>query len=290
MTHATDTFIPRIFFGHHKAATSWIIKILSDLAHLNGFQLETINSAAELDDALIGRLTSGRTQFLAFRNADPGSLPRLGNFIGFHVIRDPRDILVSSYFSHLNSHPTKNWPELAEHQANLRQLTMDAGLLSDMDFCAELMTNGYPVRPFACMAAWDYNRPDIIELKYERLVTDPYSSFLDIFRFLGMLRADELGMNTLSSHLFRIIRSRVFPGRRQLREAIPSWNLLSTVYDNRFSKKAGGRQHGQEDQASHYRKGVPGDWISHFTESHKSRFDNLFGNLPKRLGYDEGQV
>lgn len=286
MTSDANRKLPRIFFGHHKAATSWVIKILSDLAHLNGFRLETINTAAELDQPLINRLVSGRTQFLAFRNADPAYLPALGEFVGFHIIRDPRDILVSSYFSHLNSHPTDNWPELADHNRHLRALDQHEGLLADMAFCSDLITHGFPVRPFACMRDWDYSRKDIMEIRYEDLITSPYDHFLEIFRFLGVLREEEIGMRTLSSHVLRILGARIAPKKSKPPISLTPWNILSSVYDNRFTRKAAGRRPGEEDTKSHYRKGVSGDWKNHFDASHHERFNALFDNLPERLSYE----
>ena len=286
MTNAVRPALPRIFFGHHKAATSWVIKILSDLAHLNGFRLETINTAAELDQPLIDRLAKGRTQFLAFRNADPAYLPALGEFVGFHIIRDPRDMLVSSYFSHLNSHPTENWPELAGHNRRLRALNPEQGLLADMEFCSDLTTNGFRVRPFSCMRDWDYHRQDTLELKYEELITNPYHHFLAIFRFLGILSEDEIGMHTLSRHLLRILAARLSVGNIPGTLSLPAWNILSSVYENRFTKKAAGRRPGDEDRSSHYRKGVAGDWRSHFIPVHNERFKALHGELPEKLGYE----
>jgi hypothetical protein len=255
------------------------------LCYLNGYTLETIDTAAELNSALHDRLASGRTQFLAFRNADPAYLSELPPFLGFHIIRDPRDIIVSSYFSHRNSHPTANWPELTDHQRRLGKLTKDEGLIADMDFCTDLTTNGFPVRPFACMRTWDYQRHDILELQYERMVIDPYATFLHIFRFLDILSDDEIGLRSLIAHILRIVGRRLYPKRPTASPLFTSWNVLSTVYDNRFEKKAAGRRRGSEDPASHYRKGVSGDWQNHFNQRHIEEFERRFDLLPEELGY-----
>ncbi|MGB5832307.1 MAG: sulfotransferase domain-containing protein [Thiohalocapsa sp.] len=289
MTSTANETPPRIFFGHHKAATSWVIKILSDLAHLNGFRIETINTAGELNQAILDRLASGETQFLAFRNADPAYLPALGSFVGFHIIRDPRDILVSSYFSHRNSHPTENWPELAEHSARLQRLDQTSGLVADMEFCTELTTNGFSVRPLTCMRDWDYERKDIHELKYEEVILDPYGSFLDIFQFLQLLSDDEIGVHTLSSHILRILRGRAIRNKSGPPPLLPTWNILASVYDNRFARKTAGRRPGDEDPMSHYRKGVSGDWENYFTPELTARFNHLFGDILSRLSYPRGR-
>jgi len=161
------------------------------------------------------------------------------------------------------------------------------GLLLDMEFCADLMTNGHAVRPLQCLRAWDYHRDDILELKYEDMVHNPYGFMLDVFRFLGVLSDDELGMKTLMSHLKNIVRARMLPsGRPRSMPMLPSWNVLSAVYDNRFEKKAKGRARGSEDQGSHYRKGVGGDWVNYFNPVHKERFLELYGDVLIRTGYE----
>jgi hypothetical protein len=63
--------------------------------------------------------------------------------------------------------------------------------------------------------------------------------------------------------------------------------LLSTAYRTRFDARSGGRRAGQEDTASHYRKGVAGDWVDHFTPVHVEAFQERFGGLLDRLGYAE---
>ncbi len=53
-----------------------------------------------------------RTDLLILSNATLSSLQKINFKRGFQIIRDPRDIAVSSYFSHLYSHSTRYWEEL----------------------------------------------------------------------------------------------------------------------------------------------------------------------------------
>ena len=156
-----------------------------------------------------------------------------------------------------------------------------------MEFCADLPTNGHLVRPLHCLREWDYQRDDVFELKYEDMIANSYQAMLDVFRFLGVLSDEELGMKTLTSHLMKILRARLLPGQgARNMPVLPSWNVLSAVYDNRFEKKAKGRARGDEDQGSHYRKGVGGDWVNHFKPVHKERFLELYGDLLIQTGYE----
>src|ERR671910_816836 len=54
-----------------------------------------------------------------------------------------------------------------------------------------------------------------------------------------------------------------------------------------FEKLSRGRQRGQEDPSSFYRKGVAGDWRNYFSEEDRRVFKEEAGELLIRLGYEE---
>jgi hypothetical protein len=54
-----------------------------------------------------------------------------------------------------------------------------------------------------------------------------------------------------------------------------------------FEKLSRGRERGQEDPSSFYRKGIAGDWKNHFTEEDRRIFKEEAGELLIRLGYEE---
>jgi hypothetical protein len=53
-----------------------------------------------------------------------------------------------------------------------------------------------------------------------------------------------------------------------------------------FEKLSKGRERGQEDPSSFYRKGVAGDWRNYFTERDKEIYKEEAGELLIRLGYE----
>ena len=57
------------------------------------------------------------------------------------------------------------------------------------------------------------------------------------------------------------------------------------VLENTFKKLSGGREAGQEDRASFYRKGVSGDWMHTFTPRAKQIIADTSGKLLEELGY-----
>ncbi|MGA2541621.1 MAG: sulfotransferase domain-containing protein [Verrucomicrobiota bacterium] len=53
-----------------------------------------------------------------------------------------------------------------------------------------------------------------------------------------------------------------------------------------FKKLSRGRQAGEEDIKSHYRKGIAGDWRAHFTPKLTARFKYLYNDLLVGAGYE----
>ena len=100
------------YFGHHKCATIWISSIVSSVCKKIGLRFFEVNGPPLFDHNLKSFVEGKKIEFLSYTNANIKFVNRLENFTGFHVIRDPRDIIVSAYFSHLHSHPTDIWPEL----------------------------------------------------------------------------------------------------------------------------------------------------------------------------------
>src|ERR687890_277208 len=62
--------------------------------------------------------------------------------------------------------------------------------------------------------------------------------------------------------------------------------LQQAVGSASFEKLSKGRQRGQEDTSSFYRKGVAGDWNNYFTERDKEIYKEEAGDLLIRLGYE----
>jgi hypothetical protein len=221
--------------------------------------------------------------FLSFSNANIKMVKKLDILLGFHVIRDPRDIVVSAYFSHLHSHPTTGWPLLAEHKEKLEGSSKEEGLFLEIDFC---------MKEFEDLYNWDYNQPNVLEIKMEDIMISPYETMIDVFSHLKLV--DESGslkyrlLHSYSYALYRLHKkSKGILPFIYYREQIPVDVLLGYIYQNRFKQKTQGRKHGEEDVKSHYRKGVAGDWINHLNEKHRKYFKKHYGDLLIKLGYEK---
>jgi len=271
------------YFGHHKCASTWIHTILDVLCAELGWRIGYLYEARQFGGDLPAHVRERRLDVVSYVNADVEHARGLPPLRGFHVIRDPRDLIVSSYFSHRNSHPTDAWPELVPHREALRRVPQEEGLLLEMEFSAPFLNQ---------MASWDYGRDDVLELRQESFTADPYRGFLEVFAFLGVL--DETHYNKVrwlpylaraGNNLVHRLSGGIWPLRLPF-ASVPAERVLGVVWAQRFEAHARGRARGVEDAASHYRSGRAGDWARHFTPEHVEAFKQRFGDLVVRLGYE----
>ena len=264
-----------LYCGHHKCATRWLVDILTDVCNRIEIEFFEAHNAGMFDRDLGAFLEQRPVDVVAYTNARQEFLEDLDDFRGFHVIRDPRDILVSAYFSHLNSHSTSGWSALEEHRQQLQTCSEEAGLTLELDFIEDV---------FSALATWDLDRPQMMELKMEHLVRNAYEGLLDVFIHLGLVDSEE---HSLDLQLQMAADRRSGNSSLESHRRIQRFELLNIVHDHRFAKKAGGRSVGQEDQQSHYRRGQAGDWRNHFSDSLAAAFSERYGDLLVRLGYEQ---
>lgn len=290
---APRDFPLRAFFGHHKCATGWIDGILMEISFHLGRHCRIVHTPQFFAPhaSLAELVREEAVDVLAYTNANQEHVNHLPFHRGFHVVRDPRDVVVSAYFSHLYSHGTDDWPELEAHRAELQQLSQAEGLLREMAFSQQ---------EFEEMAAWDYEQEHVLELKMEELTAHPLEGFLEVARFLqiidddalegwrGRTRWARLRMNRLNHRGRRFMPGRIplFPVPRQPQHTIPAILLQEIIHVKSFKRLSGGRRRGQENVQSHYRKGTPGDWRNYFDEVHVRTFKDRFNDLLLTLGYE----
>ncbi|HEY3832799.1 MAG TPA: sulfotransferase domain-containing protein [Acidimicrobiia bacterium] len=267
------------YFGHHKCGTRWITEILAQVCRESGLSnWSTLNAVPFADGTVLTWAERERIDVVSFTNADAHFLPPVGAIRGFHVVRDPRDICVSAYYSHRYSHATKRWPQLESMREWFDEVEPDEALAYEIDFLA-------PV--FAAMEEWDTTRPDILELKFEDLVAADVGGLMRAFEFIGLCPGTRRPLDGSShAHVFaQKVRRRLGLGvsRRRLSRA----RFEAIIRANGFDAKAEGRAPGDVDVTSHYRSGTPGDWHTHFSADHIERFKKAYPTLLAHLGYDE---
>jgi hypothetical protein len=179
-------------------------------------------------------------------------------YVGTHLIRDPRDMIISGYFYHLCCEelwcnmPVQEF-DGKSYQQVLNSLNREDGILFEMTSPRGAFKN-----TASRMLNWNYQNQYILELKYEEIIQDMEKHFLQIFTHYGFNASEtEIAMEVVDQYRF---------------------------------EKIAGRTRGDEVLNSHFRKVVSGDWKNHFTESHKKAFKELYPGLLEKLGYEENDL
>lgn len=226
-------------FLHHKCASLWLQEMIA-AAGVTTKKLSAIAQASHEDFRAPLTPTqlekAGRSPYaLVFnaRSSTPEMLDQIRDatgrrWRGVNFIRDPRDLVVSAYWSHRNSHPLKwgdtNWWELAEHRKRLKKLGLAAGLIAEMEF--------YVTRQAVeSILNWPYYHPAVKTVCAIRAAGDRVT-LAEALRWIGIPWTEAVEKHFLAR----------------------AWVTITS------------RGRGTEDQASHYRKGVVGDWVEYWKD------------------------
>jgi Sulfotransferase domain len=231
-----------IHCGYHKVATTFFSKILKKVAKEFGWKFQ-----------------SGKQQDLKpetnifIQSHSKVDLSLLPSYVGSHIIRDPRDMVISGYFYHLWTH--EKWcHEKKEKYGNrsyqelLKSLPQEEGITREIVRMKGAIKN---------MKNWDYTNPNFLEIKLEDLAKNEKSIFEQIFQQYGFSQEE--------------------------------MELAMSVVDELSFEKRAGRERGKEDRNSHFRKGVSGDWKNHFTPDHKELFKITYPGTLVKLGYESDE-
>jgi len=230
----------RILVGtHHKTGTAWLKSIFEEISrdHSLRFCLSSKKVKPSPDCDIDFNFHS------AF---DFSAIPP--DYRGIHLIRDPRDIIVSGCFYHQRSaeawlyEPLPMLKGATYHDTINRLPTLDEQLLFEMDYIGAITIRD--------MLNWDYTNPGFLELKYETLIRDSdLTQFRDLFNFLGFPEAWIRGLLSIAEK--------------------------HSLFSARFTR------------GEHVRSGDAGQWKQYFKPVHKQRFLELFGDALIRIGYEE---
>jgi hypothetical protein len=241
--------------AYHKVGTAWFNSILSELAVRWGVRFVTMHLTRGKVAPPIVALDGLSNEFHRIE----------GPYRATHMIRDPRDCVVSGYHYHrkggeewlvrpmkenawfdevLKLEPT--WAEKS-YQEMLAALAPEEGLRMEV-----LVTSALTITP---MAAWDYHRPDFLELRYEDVFRDGPIWFERIFDHYGLRPA------AVRDGL-KIADQRSFAKVRASGDAGPSMSM------------------------AHLRSGEPQQWREEFTPAVTDLFKSLHGMDLVTLGYE----
>jgi hypothetical protein len=242
-----------------KSASQWIKSMLSDQVVYKKIHMKihiphkNFLGADSVKDLLENPLPGNKIitpLYIDFQDFQKISKP--GKYKAFFVMRDPRDILISWYFSTRYSHP-KN-PSIKKRREILNAMDDDEAIAY---LCKNVYNKNNPL--YKAMRTWYLDgkeREEIIVSRYEELVGErKINAFKQLMDHIGI----ELSKTDVE-------------------------HLLEKYSFKKLSK---GRDAGSEDVKSHYRKGVSGDWQNYFTDRHKKIFKEENGQLLIDLDYEK---
>lgn len=242
----------------HKTGSQWIRKVFADPAVYRATGLRTYAYGPRLDDG--DRSRSYRDihfdqPFPARRIVSPLYMPYDGfaaltkpePWRAFFVMRDPRDVVVSWYFSSVSSHPTNSSKGMQRTREHLSNLDEEQGLIDSIHRLGQ-----YGL--FEALGSWaGAGEPGVLVVRYEDLIGDDRDEWWKrLLDHCDVTLSDEDREALLARYSFQVLS---------------------------------GRRPGQEDTGSKLRKGVAGDWRNHFTPAVEATFSEATGDLVHRMGY-----
>jgi len=174
-------------------------------------------------------------------------VPKPDKYKSFCVVRDPRDLVTSFYFSIMYSHAQMGLHP--QWRQRLSRLDRENGFIEAIKILDEFQMFEAS-RSYRNCSDRD---PNCKLYTFEDLTGENhFEVFKDLFAWLTIpVSSDE----------------------------------LSKVLTEKSFERLSGRKKGQENEKHHYRKGVVGDWKNYFTENVEQNFYNTTGDLISHLEY-----
>jgi hypothetical protein len=243
----------------HKSGSQWIPQLFSDPVVLKRSGLPVHRYEARLPQGYDPRRITERTFVHPFPRGTVVSpiyidfpcferIPKPRRYRAFYIMRDPRDVVVSYYFSWKTSHAGGS-EEMLALRRRLNAIPMEEGLMATMESLAE-------GRNFDGLRSWR-----------DAALRDPAAR---VFRFEDLI-------GTRQQETFRALFNHC---RVRLTDA-----ELAGLLDRHSFERLSGHKPGVADEKSHYRKGVSGDWRNYFSVRVSRRLTELAGDLVPYLGY-----
>lgn len=229
----------RVLVGtHHKTGTVWFTSVFRALSGQLGLELVYADGAHPNPDGRWDIFVSGHSRFAGLDSS---------NLRGVHVIRDPRDLIISATHYHQTS--DESW--LHEPRSDFGGMTYQEKICSYSSFDEKMlfeMENSSFHNIVEMVEVEESDDDRFMGVKYEEMIEDrSLARFEEMFEFLGF-QGPALG-----------------------------WCLVSAYRNSLFSGGVDSR---------HVRSGKAVQWPEYFAPVHEKRFEELFGNALVRLGYE----
>lgn len=223
---------------HHKVMTTYFNAVLQPLAFGLNRRFQRVNTEQPSPGAQIVLSMHGKLD-----------LAGLGRYRGVHIMRDPRDMIVSGY--HYHKWTLEEWVHRPDangrsYQQKLAEADPHDGLFLEIDHFIYFYRQ--------TLADWDIANPDVIEIAYEDLMGPERDTlYARIFSHLGLDGRDL----ALACDLMRLFAAQSRTGRKP----------------------------GAVAGKSHLRSGKAGQWKQELCADHLAYIERELGPILRKFGY-----
>lgn len=230
---------PLMFVGtHHKAMTTYFVDVMRLHAMGLGIPFDVVNFENPRPAARM--FVSGQSKM---------DLKAMRPYKGVHVMRDPRDMIVSGY--HYHKWTTEAWVHRKDengrtYQEKLLEADADAGIYMEI--------NHFIFSYRDMLENWDLDDPDMLEVSFSGLMGDGREQlYHQIFDHLGFEGKE---------HEYGVRLMRMFE-----------------------AKKRAGKSSSKPSEKSHVRSAKSGQWKGLLQEHHLEYIDRELGTVLEKFGY-----
>lgn len=224
---------------HHKAMTTYFNAVLRLFALASGWRFQKIQLGTPAPDSKVLLSNHGKMDF-----------PALRPYRGIHVMRDPRDMIVSGY--HYHKWTNEAWVHRADakgrsYQEKLNAVDKTTGLFMEIDHFIFFYRD--------LLESWDLDDPDTLEVSYEALMgAERDALYHEIFTHLGC---------TGAQHRLGVDLMRLFEAKR----------------------RTGRTGDAQQARLAHIRSGRSEQWREELQPAHLDYIEVQLGPVLRKFGY-----
>jgi len=163
----TKRDVPIYIFGYHKCGTKLLGKVFLQMALKYGWEYKSIPGS-------VNEMPNADVVFFLHSQVDYNKLPE--KFIGIHMVRDPRDIIISGYLYHKRT--IEEWCINENFQTEdpivYNALEEEDAIIFEM--------NHYGKWTIEDMLKWDFEKANCLELKFEDVMSNYDDEMMKIFK------------------------------------------------------------------------------------------------------------
>ena len=239
----------RIHSTWHRCGTVWFNNFFKQI-EIVGIKPISYNQGGRSYSKIINKpLQSNSIAFNMCCDYDRFKIVAGNKYKAIHVYRDPRELIVSNYYSWKESHPNNQFLIERDRRIKVIKMNKDDGMIFVIDELHKYKNIWNAMRSWA-----ESNDPNVKFFKLtELLKKDNLSEFICFMNFL---------------------------------ECDYNQDSLAKVLKNLSFKKITNREIGVQQNNNHFRSGTDKTWRSELTDKVLEHFYNVTDNLTEILGYN----